>query len=219
MNRNSVSALGLERAARGFSLVELLVGMSLALMVMTAILSSYTYMGRSLARLVNQQSLQSEARRALAYFAQDVRMASGLTDTANLSATRVSLTLPTGTGTNTITYYYNSTAISGSTTSDAVTVNGTSVSMSREALTRCVYDGTTVTSLTLVKNITSSGFTFAYYDATGNTYTSYTNYLPGIKQLSFSYTVQKGDSFNGTQTLVQQFASPRLILRNRQFLL
>ena len=78
-------------------------GMSLALMVMTAILSSYTFLGRSLARLVNQQSLQSEARRALAYFAQDVRMASGLTDTANLSATRVSLTLPTGTGTNTNT--------------------------------------------------------------------------------------------------------------------
>ena len=203
----------------GFTLVELLVGMSLSLMIMTAILSSYTFLGRSLARLVNQQTLQGESRRALAYFAQDVRMASGLTDTPNLSATRMSLTIPTGTGTNTITYYYNSTAISGSTVSDNVTVNGSTVSMQREALTRCVYNGTTVTSLTLVNNITASGFTFTYYDASGNTYTSFTNYLSGIKQLGLSYTAQKGDNINGTQTPVQQYASPRLILRNRSLLL
>jgi prepilin-type N-terminal cleavage/methylation domain-containing protein len=205
--------------SNGFTLVELLVGMTLSLMVMTAILSSYTYLGRSLARLVNQQSLQSEGRRTLGYFAQDVRMASGLTDTANLSATRMSLTIPTGTGTNTITYYYNSTAISGSTVSDNVTVNGSTVAMKREALTRCVYNGTTVTSLTLVNNITTSGFTFIYYDASGNVYTTYTNYLSGIKQLGFSYTVQKGDNINGTQTRVQQYSSARLILRNRALLL
>lgn len=202
----------------GFTLVELLVGMSLALMVMTAILSSYTFLGRSLARLVNQQTLQGESRRALAYFAQDVRMASGLTDTPNLSATRMSLTIPTGTGTNTITYYYNSAAIVGSTDSDPVTINGSSVAMRREALTRCVYDGTTVTSLTLVRNITSGGLTLAYYDASGNAYTTYTNYLNGIKQLALSISAQKGDSFNGTQTQIMQFASSRLIIRNRTLL-
>ena len=61
----------------GFTLVELLVGMSLALVVMTGVLSTFSFLGRNLNRLANQQKLESEGRRALAYFAQDVRMASG----------------------------------------------------------------------------------------------------------------------------------------------
>jgi prepilin-type N-terminal cleavage/methylation domain-containing protein len=62
----------------GFTLVELLVGMSLALIVMTGVLSTFSFLGRNLNRLANQQQLESESRRALAYFAQDVRMANAL---------------------------------------------------------------------------------------------------------------------------------------------
>lgn len=198
----------------GFTLVELLVGATLSAAVLLAVLSSYTYLGRNLARLANQQILGSEARRTVAQFAQDVRKASGLTDTSNLSASRVSLTVPTTTGTaSTVTYYYNN-----SSSATSVTINGTSVSMAANALTRCVYNGSTVTSLALLNNITSSGLTLLYYDSSGNVYTSYTNYLPGIKQVALQFSIQKGYAQNGTLSQIQQVTTGRLTLRNRSLL-
>lgn len=191
--------------------MELLVGATLSAAVMAAVFSSYIYLGRSLARLANQQILETEARRALGYFAQDVQTATGLTDTANLSATRLSLTVPSGTTTNTITYYYNNGVAATS-----VTVNGTSVSMEATALTRCVYNGATVTAQTLVRNLTS--LSLKYYDSSANEYTSYTDYLPGIKQVALQFSSQLGNANNGTQTLVYQMTSNRVILRNRGFL-
>ena len=200
-------------AAGGFTLVELMVGATLSAAIMLAVISSYIYLGRGLARLANQQSLGTEARRTLGYFTQDVQSASGLTDTANLSASRVSLLVPAAGGTNTITYYYNSTSSDA-----AVTINGTSVNMTANALTRCVYNGTAVTSQLLLRNITTSGLALKYYDASGNAYTTYVNYLPGIKQLALQFTTQVGNSTNGTQTQVYPVSTGRLALRNDAFL-
>lgn len=197
----------------GFTLVELLVGATLSAAVMAAVLSSYLFMGRNLARLANQQTLQTESHRTLAYFNRDVRMASGLTDTGNLSATRVALTVPEGTGSNTITYYHNNT-----TSTASVTINGTSVTMPANSLTRCVYNGSTVSSLTLLRNITTSGLTIRYYDTSNNPYTTYTDYLSGIKQISLEFSTQLGTANNGTQTKIYKVASSRLILRNRSLL-
>ncbi len=199
--------------AGGFTLVELMVGATLSAALMIAVISSYIYLGRGLARLANQQTLGTEARRTLGYFTQDVQSASGLTDTGNLSASRVSLVVPAIGGTNTVTYYYNSTSSDA-----AVTINGTSVNMTANALTRCVYNGSTVTSQLLLRNITSSGLTLKYYDASGNAYSSYINYLSGIKQLALQFSTQAGNSTNGTQTLVYQVASSRLALRNDGFI-
>jgi type II secretory pathway pseudopilin PulG len=210
------------KSRAGFTLVELLIGAALSAAVMAGVLSSYIYIGRSLARLANQQTLETEGRRTLANFSRDVRMASGLvtisTSPTSPASNRVDLIVPSGSSSNTITYYYNSTAISGSTISDDVTVNGSTVAMRREALTRCVYNGTTVTSLTLLRNITTNGLTFRYYDGSDAVYTAYTDYLSGIKQLSLEFSTQTGISDNGTQTRVHQVASNRLILRNRALL-
>ena len=201
------------KSLAGFTLVELLVGATLSAAVMAGVLSSYIYIGRNLARLANQQTLETEGRRTLANFSRDVRMASELTDTANLSATRVSFTLPVASGNNTVTYYYNSTAADV-----VVTISGTNVTMRANSLTRCVYDGSTVASLTLLRNITANGVTLRYYDAADREYTTYTNYLPGIKQVTLEFSTQLGTSGNGTQTRVHQVASNRLILRNQGFL-
>jgi prepilin-type N-terminal cleavage/methylation domain-containing protein len=197
--------------SRGFTLVELLVGATLSAAVMAAVFSSYIYLGRGLARLANQQILETEARRTLGYFTQDGQTATALTDTTNLGAGRMSLTVPVASGNATITYYYNSNS-----SATSVTINGTSISMEATALTRCVYNGSTVTSQTLLRNIT--GLTLSYYDSSGNEYTNYTDYLPGIKQLSLEFSTQLGNSGNGTQTLVYQVTSNRVILRNRGFL-
>lgn len=202
---------GKRGASKGFTLVELLIGATLSAMVMAAVFSSYIYLGRSLTRLANQQTLETEARRALGYFAQDVEQATGIDTSVTLSASRVSLTVPAGTGTSTITYYYNS-----GSSDTAVTINGSSVTMAANALTRCVYNGASVSSQTLLRHITA--LSISYYDSAGSAYANYTDYLPGIKQLSLVFSTQTGSAPNGTRTFVQQTASGRLILRNRGFL-
>lgn len=208
----------------GFTLVEVLIGATLSAAIMAGVLSSYVYMGRSLGRLTNQQTLEAEGRRTLALFARDVRMMSDLTDTANLSATRVSFLLPTASGTNTVTYYYNNTP-----SAVTVTVNGSNISMPANSLTRCLYDGSTVSALTLLKlrNINNtavasrSDLAFRYYDLSGNEYTTYANYLPGIKQLTIEFSSLAGNNVGDSvtsQTATYQAKSARITLRNRVLL-
>ena len=58
-------------ATAAFTLVELLIAMSLSLMIMTAVLSSYVFLGRSFSRSLgiasaNQPTLENQGRQALA---------------------------------------------------------------------------------------------------------------------------------------------------------
>ena len=164
-------------------------------MVMTAVLTTYVTLGRNFTRSLgissaNQPNLESQARRTLAYFTRDVRMAIGISGTP--SASSLTLTLPTGTGSTTVAYAYDSTA---------------------QTLTRTPASGT---AQTLHSSLLS--FTFNYYDSSGNPYTSFTNYLSGIKQLSITFTSQAGTSVNGTLTQVYQSSSSRLLFRNKALL-
>jgi len=207
------------KPSAGFSLVELLVGVTLSGAIMAAVLSAYIFVGRNFAKLGHQQTLENEARRTLIYFGDDIRMASGLTDTANLSASRISLLIPTGIGSNTITYYFND-ASSAAT----VSINGTNVSMAANSLTRCVYNGSTVTSLTLLNNVTTAGLTLRYYDSADREYTTFTNYLSGIKQVSLEFGTrlrvvrQASGSTDLSSYVNYSGASERLLLRNQGFL-
>lgn len=63
------------RSAQGFSFVELMVAMSITMVVIAALLSSYIFLGRNLVRYSNQQQLEAQSRRALQLLGQDVRMA------------------------------------------------------------------------------------------------------------------------------------------------
>lgn len=193
----------------GFTVVELLIGLSLALTVMTAVLSSYVFVARSFTRtiglgLLNQPTLETQGRRALAYFAQDVQMTSAI---SNPTDSEITLTVPLSTGgTKNVTYYYNNTAA-------AVSVY--SVTVPAFALAR--IDRATSTILTLHTNLLSCSFT--YYDVSGNPYTIYTAYLIGIKQVSMAFTAQAGSSVNNTLTQVYTVASPKLLFRNKSLLL
>lgn len=179
----------------GFTLLEVLVGMSLSLMLMTVVLTTYVSLGRNFTRALglssaNKPNLETQGRRTLATFAQDVRMAKGLSGTP--SATSVILNLPTGTGTTTVTYTYDSAA---------------------RTLTRTPLGGAA-----LILHSSLLTCTINYYDASGNPYTTYVNYLLGIKQLSLTLTAQAGSSTNGTLTDVYETDSPRLLLRNNPLL-
>jgi len=214
----------------GFTLVELLIGAALSATIMAAVLSGYIYLGRGFGRLVNQQALETESRRTLAYLAQDVQAASGLNNTPSPSNSRLDLLILTATGTNIVTYYYNGNAPTSITESDDVSVNGTTVKMKRQCLTRCVYNYAIVTSQILLRNITdrdasTTDLYFRYYDASGVAYdngsppfTTITSYSRGIKAVSLQFSLQTGAAGNGTQTPVHQVTSGRLTLRNKNYL-
>ncbi len=178
------------RPNSGFTLVELLIGMSLSLMVLTAVLSSYLFMGRNLVRLVNQQEIETESRRTLLYFAQDVRMASSL---SGPSATGVTFTVPTSGGTTTVAWSYSS-------------ANGT--------LTRTPATGT---AQVLINNLQSCAF--SYYNIAGNSVTDYVNSvsLSNMRRIALAFSAQAGSANNGTLTIVHQAASPRLSMRNKSW--
>jgi type II secretory pathway pseudopilin PulG len=86
------------RSARlpAFTLVEVLVSVSLASVVLAAVLSSYVFLGRNLVRLANYQALETKAREALAYLQRDVALASSVKSGTTPTANSVTLVLPTG---------------------------------------------------------------------------------------------------------------------------
>jgi type II secretory pathway pseudopilin PulG len=207
--------------SKGFTLVELLVGATLSAAVLAGVLSSYLFLNRQLARLAHQQTLETEARRTLGAFTQDVQRASSIDTSLTLGAARVSLTVPGATGTTTVTYLYNSDLDATAT----VSLHGTNVTLPAASFTRCAYDGSTVTSVTLLRNITDgdtaeddNDLRLRYYDASGNEFTAYTDYLPGIKQVALEFKTRAGTAELGTQTPLHTVATGRLALRNRGFL-
>lgn len=213
---HSRAATGPAFAERAFTLVELLIGLSLSLIVMTAVLTTYVSLGRNFTRTLglssaNQPNLESQARRTIATLAQDVRGSSGLAVTP--SASSLTLTVPITTGTKTISYYINATAAPVT-----VTLSGYSTTVPAQSLAR--VDGATGVMLVLQGSLLLTGTnTFTYYDSSGYPYTTYVNYLRGIKQVSLTVTAQAGSSTNGTLTETYVSDSPRLLFRNRPFLL
>lgn len=93
--------------ARAFTLVELMVAISLAAIVCAGVLAAYLFVGRNLTRLVNFQSQEVESRRTLRYFTEDASAAIALTAG---TASSLALTKPTSVATTAVSYAYNSAA-------------------------------------------------------------------------------------------------------------
>lgn len=219
---------------RGFTLVEVLIGMTLSLMVMGAVLSGYVYLGRNFTRSLglssaNEPTLESQGRRTLALFAQDVRMASGVdpaTRTApeDTFANSLKIFVPASDGNvaTGILYYYN-----GATTPAYLHASGlidlnedtSGVEFPPGTLTRVVLS-TPRSAVVLHRNLVSCEF--SYFDLGGNAYTAFSqtevgfSSLTGIKQIALSFSSQAGNSTNGTLTPVYSSTSPRMLLRNKQ---
>ena len=129
------------RPAAGFTLVEIMIGSSIGSFVLLGILSAFLTLGRSGARLFNYNVMETESRRALDEFSQDVRMAS---DVVWNSSSSITLTVPDNytSNANQVTYAY-----------DSSTTGATKTSFYR---TPSNSDATDVTSKTvLVHNVTS----------------------------------------------------------------
>lgn len=202
-----------------FTLVELLVGMTLALTLLIGVLNTYTLLARNFTRSLGitsayQPTLSAQSRNSVATFVQDAASAIAIQGTP--SSNTVTLTVPTSTSTNTIVYYYNSDP------SNPITVTLAGYSKTVPAATLVRVDGNTGIMLTQHSGLLS--LNFRYYDISGNLYTvfsysttGFSSYL-GIKQVSVDFTSQGGNSVNGTLTQVYTTVSPRVVMNNKALL-
>src|SRR5262249_43684431 len=92
-------------SSSGFTTLELLISASLALIILTAVLSTFVYLGRNLTRLANYQMLEAQSRRALTYLRRDLVLAQSVKTGTTPTVTSVTLALPAGD----VTYTYDNT--------------------------------------------------------------------------------------------------------------
>jgi prepilin-type N-terminal cleavage/methylation domain-containing protein len=138
---NRPGRIGSARA--GFTLVEVMISAFIGAWILAAVLSTFLFMGRSGANIQNYNDMEQQSRRALEYFAEDTRQASGVVWTTD---TTLKLTVAT----NTITYTYDSTA---GTLTRTVVVTATSA---------------TTYNRVLITGITAGKFSFTAYNIAGN---------------------------------------------------
>jgi type II secretory pathway pseudopilin PulG len=213
-NNSSTGALD----SPGFTMVELVIGLALAMILTAAMLVSYTFLVRSLIRSTNQLQLEAQSRRALQIFGQDVRLA--IEPVPSFSASQVILRLPNGSSSTSfsdVAYTYNANAgnyqVTLLTTDGTTTVTLSYTTTAAGTLTRIYadYSNGNPQLKTLMLLTGASNFSFNYFDQQN---LPTTNSL-GIKQIETSnFTVTAGSAITGTQA-IYTCASARLILRNK----
>ncbi len=94
------------RAARGLTIIEVLVSTSLLGLLMTAVLSSFVFLVQGEQSLANYNTMNADARELLELLSRDAKSATGVT---NFTATSLTLTVPVNTsgGTQEVTYEFD----------------------------------------------------------------------------------------------------------------
>jgi type II secretory pathway pseudopilin PulG len=144
------------RRTGGFSLVELIISLTLVMMLTLALLTSYVFIARGDQSLQNYGDMNAQARKLLERLGEDLRAA---TDVVDFTASQLTLTVPTNTtatASEDVTWDYNS-------------VDGT---VTRQA--------GTATAATLARDVQ----TFAFFYANGNNVE--TTSLVEVKQVQLS---------------------------------
>jgi prepilin-type N-terminal cleavage/methylation domain-containing protein len=101
------------RQAEGFTLAEVLVAIAISGMIMTGILASFLMMTRSGADAYYYVGMESEARRALEQFGEDVRMAYAVgTWTSNQDLKLYMTSKTIASSTKDVRYYYDTNSAS-----------------------------------------------------------------------------------------------------------
>jgi prepilin-type N-terminal cleavage/methylation domain-containing protein len=183
---------------RGYTLVELMIGMTLASVLMLGVLSTYLFLGRNSTRLSYQHALEIQARTILNSLALDVRNTKQIT---SASSSGVSLKLVDG---STVTYSYSAGALTRDTGSGPV------------ALTSDIKGEKVQVAVTLPT------CTFTYFTTTDGDPTSQfgATLVPlSVKQVAVNLVLQAGTAGvqdqAGTMTSFK-IASGWLLFRNKQ---
>ena len=188
-------------------MVELLIGLVLAMLLTAAMLASYTFLVRSLIRSSNQQQLEAQSRRAMQILSQDVRMA---TDVPSASPSQLTLTVPEVDGQGNVIKDGN-----GNVITKAVTY---AYDAAAKTLTRIDPDFNSGTPRSLFPDADGqtqvSNFNFNYLDGQGASLTS-PMYPLRFKQIEISgFTVIRGSALIGTLSSYTG-VSARLVLRSK----
>src|SRR5688572_29062552 len=105
-------ASGCPNATAGFTVLEILIAMTISTITLMAVLSSVLMLSKSGANAANYVTMESEARRGLEQFSEDVRMAYNVKWTSStditLFATALKTTSTNYDATKNIRYYYDS---------------------------------------------------------------------------------------------------------------
>ena len=102
------------RRGGGFSLVELMISLTLIMMLTLALLTSFTFIARGDRSLTNYGDMNSQARKLLEQLGQDLR---GATDVVDFTSSTLTLTVPTNTAaTATQTVVWNFDSLDGTVT-------------------------------------------------------------------------------------------------------
>lgn len=179
----------------GFTLVELLVGVSLSAIVMTALLSACVYFARNFARLANAQALEEQARLALGWIRADLARTQEVKRGTAPSATGVTLVLADGE----VTYTYDSVA---------------------QRLRRQATFGASPDLILLQNpNVRCTDFLFSYYTGSlgppVDQLAPATNVPYSVKQLRFAFTLENPGTHSPATRIQRRFVSSRYLLRQR----
>lgn len=136
----------------GFSLVELLISLTLVMMLTLALLTSYVFIARGDRSLQNYGDMNAQARKLLERLGEDLR---GATDVTNFTATSLTLTLPTNlAGTTSQDVVWDFDSAGGSVTRQDATSTAT---LARDVQTFAFYyansNNVETTSLVEVKQV------------------------------------------------------------------
>jgi prepilin-type N-terminal cleavage/methylation domain-containing protein len=190
----------------GFTLLEVMMVTFISSFVFAGVLSAYIFLGRGLARQVNEESLESRSRLALYWFTQDVSTASA-----------IAACVPTSSTTGTPTLFTLTTATGGTVSYSTDWSGGVGFGILNRKI------GSSGPTLKLLTNLTS--LSFRYYDLPGNDLTSS---LPtslastpvqqiNVKQVYMTYVATAGVASTGAQSNYTVM-SPRVIMKNKVFL-
>jgi type II secretory pathway component PulJ len=136
----------------GFSLVELMISLTLVMLLTLALLTSYVFIARGDRSLTNYGDMNAQARKLLEQLGQDLRSA---TDVVDFTTNNLTLTVPTdpsGTPTQSVIWTYNS--VSGIVTRQD---NASTKTFARDVQTFAFYyangNNAATTSLVEVKQV------------------------------------------------------------------
>jgi prepilin-type N-terminal cleavage/methylation domain-containing protein len=136
-----------KRTHRGFTLVEVMIGASLAAFILAGVMSTFLFLGRSGANIQNYNDMESQARTALELFAEDTRQASAINWISDQELYLV-------VNSTQVYYYYNSTTktfyrkVTSGGTPRALVTGITSFSYKAYSITGATLPLSTATELT-----------------------------------------------------------------------
>lgn len=178
------------RRRRGHTLVEVLIAATIASFTLLGVLSSFLFLVRSGTNIRNYSDMESQARKALELFAEDVRQASSISWASNSSVTLTVNTQP-------ITYTFNS---------------------GNSNFTRSHLEGATLVTRVLISGVTPNTFSFRAYTVSGVELpllsgANLTAAGVNTKQLQISLQASRANQtvVSATNTVL----SARFILRNK----